>query len=653
MNPPMSEAASALSWQATLAARLAQPKPTFIYSCDNCHEEVPWTRCKSNERGNEGHWMAMCNKFSSNTQAKCNFFRWARGPSGSPTLPSGNFAPPVIQLDPVPQPTSLGAAAILLICVALICKKRAHSLCGCSVKGHTAAAQLDPTLELRTRPSSEPAALLPPLPAVVTKPVLALTQGDVEPGLDQPLRVDKGKGRALESHDSNIDPALLFLPNPNPAGPSRTIVSSSQPKWAAPRYATQMPAIFTQQNAHEEELQEDRCQQDLERVQAAQREKNTVVVYAWSEDGIEPVIYEFQDGFKLPNFSFSLDILRKLGMVSHSDNILTATILPIQRYNRLLGTWTRFDVDHMVSLQERDNGVLLVKDAHVKDCIDLERHLHQLAQPGSPNMMMSLAEERKYMRAASRTHSSRAPSLLPTDPAIDIHQVPTMNHGSHAPSLPSAAAHRVPTINRALKTGGCVPRVPFHPHNGGSVLSLTDDDNDNEPNLTSKRRYSSALSLTDSDDGNVTNTVRPVKRQLKQHRRSHSESSSSSSHSPSSIISVPIVKRESAGSLLSHGTSQANAIEVEKVSIWPTDFYIVDIADGFAMCRMAAMGRRSMADVFAGHFGVPFKASTFYDNQKVWQFSANHGLCERFIEYGRTEKGSWSAFMKKARRPPK
>ena len=57
MSPPPTLQPEA--WQAILAARLASPKPDFLYSCDNCHEEVPWKRCKSNEKGSEGRWMAM------------------------------------------------------------------------------------------------------------------------------------------------------------------------------------------------------------------------------------------------------------------------------------------------------------------------------------------------------------------------------------------------------------------------------------------------------------------------------------------------------------------------------------------------------------------------------------------------------------------
>ncbi|KAG0698729.1 hypothetical protein DFH29DRAFT_790405, partial [Suillus ampliporus] len=126
---------------------------------------------------------------------------------------------------------------------------------------------------------------------------------------------------------------------------------------------TQMPAIFTQQNACEEEMNEDRRQHELERLQAAAREKNTVVVYAWTQNGVEPVIYEFQDSFKLPNFYFTL---------SDPDIPAPARIAPIQRYNRTLDAWTRFDVGHMVTLHERDAGILFVRDACIRECMDFD-----------------------------------------------------------------------------------------------------------------------------------------------------------------------------------------------------------------------------------------------------------------------------------------
>ncbi|KAG1902948.1 uncharacterized protein F5891DRAFT_1186089 [Suillus fuscotomentosus] len=115
----------------------------------------------------------------------------------------------------------------------------------------------------------------------------------------------------------------------------------------------------------------------------------------------------------------------------------------------------------------------------------------------------------------------------------------------------------------------------------------------------------------------------------------------------------PIIKEESSGSLLSHGTSKADAIKVEKVAIWPVDFYVIDIANRFNLCKKAADSRHKVSQVFIKHFGVPFKASMYYDNRKVWDLEVNRALRERFTDYGHTEKGCWTTFMKKAQQPAK
>lgn len=95
-----------------------------------------------------------------------------------------------------------------------------------------------------------------------------------------------------------------------------------------------MPDVFMQQNARKEEMNKDRCQHELERLQAAAREKNTVVIYTWTQNGAEPVIYEFQDSFRLPNFYFTLSVLQQLCMASKDSDIpAPARITPIQRYN--------------------------------------------------------------------------------------------------------------------------------------------------------------------------------------------------------------------------------------------------------------------------------------------------------------------------------
>ncbi|KAG1788960.1 uncharacterized protein HD556DRAFT_1538510 [Suillus plorans] len=653
MNTP-STSRGAPSWQAVLDARLAQPQPDFIHSCTNCKEEVPWRRCKSNENGNEGRWVAVCKKFAGEQQVPCNFFRWARGstsPSSSPTLAAAQLAPTTIvqpaQLVPtaVVQPAALSNATLLLMCAALVCKKRPHAHCenaacrthcsllgGCSVKGHTSAVVLDLSLALRTPHQPQACPPMPPPPPSQPALILDAAPSDLDVRLSPPLaslsevpeppaQVQKGKGRAVELPDAS-EPVQL---------PSRM-----------------MPAIFTQQNAREEEMNEERRQCELERLQAAAREKNTVVVYAWTQNGVEPIIYEFQDGFKLPNFYFTLSVLQKLCMTSEVPDIpAPARIAPIQRYNRALDTWTQFDVGHMVTLHERDAGILFVRDARVRECVDFDRHLHRLTRPVSANLMTDLTSERKYVRAASLARSSRTPSLPPTNPVPH-----TRKPRSGMPSLSPVASdneHEVPNDSPAQP----IKRRSFKP--------------------PIKRRFSSILSLTDSDGDDTTKSVHTTKRHhspLPQAPRrvlpcrkqrpfadSFDLSDASDSHSLSSSISsmhsTPIVKKEDSGSLLSRGSSSHDAIVVEKVAIWPVDFYVVDISRGFNACQRAVDGRHSVADAFVGHFGVPFKASTFYDNRKVWDFKPNTSLRQRYIDYGRTEKGSWTSFMKKAKRPHK
>ncbi|KAG1726064.1 uncharacterized protein EDB91DRAFT_1254484 [Suillus paluster] len=260
---------------------------------------------------------------------------------------------------------------------------------------------------------------------------------------------------------------------------------------------------------------------------------------------------------------------------------------------------------------------------------------------------MDLTSERKYVRAASLVRNSHTPSLPPTNPALHARKP-----RSHMPSLSLVSSdkeHEIPNDSPAQP----IKRHPLEP--------------------PIKRRFSSILSLTDSDGDDTTKPVHAAKRHhsplpqapcrvLPCRKRlpsvdSFNLSDASNSHSLSSSISsmhsTLIVKKEDSGSLLSHRSSSHDAIIVEKVTIWPVDFYVVDISRGFNACQRAVDGRRSVADAFIGHFGVPFKALTFYDNRKVWDFEPNTSLHQHFIDYGRTEKGSWTSFMKKARQPRK
>ncbi|KAG2356679.1 hypothetical protein BDR07DRAFT_1380625 [Suillus spraguei] len=243
-------------------------------------------------------------------------------------------------------------------------------------------------------------------------------------------------------------------------------------------------------NAIEESIQEEEQQRDHERLQAAQHAKNNDIVYACIKDGIKPIVYKFQQGFTFPNFFFSHNVLQKLNILSED----TVQVPPMQQYNCVLDTWMCFDVSHMVTLHDHDGGTLLVKNACIKDCIDLGCHLQKLTNPSSPNIVKALPAKHKYMRAASHAKSSPPPS-------------PSINPSMHDHVGP------VPTIHEAQQ------------NHSGSVLLLTDSKGTGT--AAQLNHGSSILSHTDG----------------------------------------PIIKEESSGNLLLHGTLKADAIEVEEVAI--------------------------------------------------------------------------------------
>jgi hypothetical protein len=51
----------------------------------------------------------------------------------------------------------------------------------------------------------------------------------------------------------------------------------------------QMPALFMQQNAIEEAMQEEEHQRDHKYIQAAQWAKNNIIVYAWTQVSLLPL----------------------------------------------------------------------------------------------------------------------------------------------------------------------------------------------------------------------------------------------------------------------------------------------------------------------------------------------------------------------------
>lgn len=84
---------------------------------------------------------------------------------------------------------------------------------------------------------------------------------------------DKGKQRAVSP------PSMPSSPSPPLTATAST--STARDMFANPRYASQMTAAFTEQNAIHQAIEEKRRAVDAERLANIEKAKNHVVIYAW------------------------------------------------------------------------------------------------------------------------------------------------------------------------------------------------------------------------------------------------------------------------------------------------------------------------------------------------------------------------------------
>lgn len=79
--------------------------------------------------------------------------------------------------------------------------------------------------------------------------------------------------------------------------------------------------------------------------------------------------------------------------------------------------------------------------------------------------------------------------------------------------------------------------------------------------------------------------------------------------------------------------------------IWPFDFYADEMDTGFKKCHLESNKHRPVEKVFQDYFHVKFVRSTFYDHRRHWM-DVSRLVREQYIEYGHTERGRWSNFIR-------
>jgi hypothetical protein len=294
-----------------------------VFHCDNCHRVVPVQLCKRNDNGNAGRAFARCDLVHPEPgRPPCKFFRWAsprNSPSNSPNiaaatpmtdLPAGDVISAASHqlATSTAKPTCKSASCVSTrinpACHHQQCCKHCIVHGGCPAKNHEAAV---------TQPTANASdgAVLAIAPPSVTQPTANASNGAV-PGiaplwiLDPPASASATRvaphhasqmlltmNTANASDGAVLGIAPLWILDPPasasatrvaPHRASRTLLTvnatqmSTAPMGAGlragPRYASQMPPVFTEQIAKEQELHEKRRTLDKERLAQSQSMKN-------------------------------------------------------------------------------------------------------------------------------------------------------------------------------------------------------------------------------------------------------------------------------------------------------------------------------------------------------------------------------------------
>ena len=151
-----------------------------------------------------------------------------------------------------------------------------------------------------------------------------------------------------------------------------TVVSTLHPSFPAdprpaPRYVSQMPAIFTEQYAREQGLAESRRKADATRLATAEHSRNQVIAYGWRSDGTEPTVFAVQGTFKWPHFVVDTSVLFELDLMLPSDDPFTTRV---KLYQPAYRTWAKIKPGYVITLTE--GACVYLKGIQVEDCTNFD-----------------------------------------------------------------------------------------------------------------------------------------------------------------------------------------------------------------------------------------------------------------------------------------
>jgi hypothetical protein len=297
------------------------------------------------------------------------------------------------------------------------------------------------------------------------------------------------------------------------------------------------------------------------------------------------------------------DVLSELDL----GGTLNETNLRVNLYNNALRTWTRVKSGHIVVVNERES--VLLKAVGVTDCLDLENHLPK--KNNTLHIRTNLPQECAFVRQKLKQRATSAISITSEEEDFATSRVSQPRPFTIAPK--PVAKERIATLSPATSE---------------DEAGSKDSDGADHPQTSASRKRKDRLTATPPSPAQHPHP--PQRPRL----RTCSASSESSSHASQLRSASP-----------EPGLTANHAIVVDD-AVWPADFYVVDIVDGFGQCDRARRLRQPIAKAFQAIFGVIFRSTTFYENRRRWE-SATQASRDESIAAGRTPEGSWTVFIKR------
>jgi hypothetical protein len=324
---------------------------------------------------------------------------------------------------------------------------------------------------------------------------------------------------------------------------------------------------------------------------------------------LRQTVFEVQGGFKWPHFVLTAAILSEVDLLFGDEKEAR-----FKMYNTVIRTWTKVRIGHVVTLKDGDH--IFLKGHDVVLCQDFDRLLSG-SQERKPHFSKNLRQERAHIRQALKEKKVKGGEKASFEDEDDDHD----SDSDIMEGRFTQATHIIPTRPLVIPQ-----RFKTEPSDFNGLSTFINDDSPTQsPTRVNKVKMEPMvidLTISDSEDETIPATIT--------RKRARSQASRfSSSPSPSPSLS------------LGHSGDDDELI-------WPSDFYVVDIVQGFKKCEAARRSRTSVEEAFFKCFKVPFRSTTFYNHRRHWE-NASQACRDEALRGGRSSAGSWKAFLKNSR----